>query len=202
MDSETHILYIADPMCSWCWGFAPVLAHLEAKLPHMPVRIILGGLAEDCEEPMEESMRQYIQQAWRDVGTRTGAEFNFDFWSQNAPRRSTWPACRAVVLARKQGLEHAMFRAIQRAYYLEAKNPSDDLVLAQIAEEVGMDRAAFLVELNSPATQAALEADFEIRRSIGAQSFPSLGLQRDAALELVHSGWCDPKTALRRIVTK
>ena len=24
-----HFLYVADPMCSWCWGFSPVIDKID-----------------------------------------------------------------------------------------------------------------------------------------------------------------------------
>lgn len=184
-------------MCSWCWGFAPVLAHLEAAFPSVAVEIVLGGLAPDSDQPMEDATRAYIQQAWRDVHARSGAEFNFDFWEQCAPRRSTYPACRAVVIARRFGLERAMFEAIQRAYYLQARNPSEAETLANLAAALGLDRDDFLLALQAEDTQAELEVDFQKRRKLGAHSFPSLGAEQNGQLQLLHSGWCEPQEIVK-----
>ena len=191
METESRLLYVADPMCSWCWGFAPILTHFEASFPNTSVQVVLGGLAPDSTEPMEPNMRAYVQQAWHDVGAKTGVEFNFDFWERCTPRRSTWPSCRAVVIARRFDLGGAMFREIQKAYYLQAQDPSNEETLADIAENLGMDRAAFIQELHAKATQIELNVDFEIRRSLGATSFPSLGVASQSKLELLHSGWAN-----------
>lgn len=177
-------------MCSWCWGFAPTINELRRSYP---VKIVLGGLAPDSDAPMADETRAYVQQAWRDVAATTGAEFNFDFWTQCAPRRSTYPANRAVVLARRQGLEWQMLKAIQHAYYLQARNPSDAPVLADLASEIGMDRDQFLAQLGAESTQSELEQDFELRASIGANSFPSIALRETGPSgggnRLIHSGW-------------
>jgi len=43
--SRAHLLYVADPMCSWCWGFAPVIADICAAFgDRLPVRPVMGGL--------------------------------------------------------------------------------------------------------------------------------------------------------------
>jgi len=191
MTNATTLYYVADPMCSWCWGFAPVLKELTNRLPDVPVQIVLGGLAADSDEPMANGMRQYVQQAWRDVRAASGVEFNFDFWTQCQPRRSTYPACRAVILARLQNLESPMFGAIQKAYYLQAKNPSDASTLADLAAELGMDREQFQLDLNAPATQQLLEKDFHQRHQLGANSFPSIGIRHRGKNQLIHRGWGD-----------
>ena len=42
------LYYVADPMCSWCFGFAPELAAIRAGLPaHIRLEYVMGGLARD-----------------------------------------------------------------------------------------------------------------------------------------------------------
>ena len=63
---------IVDPMCSWCWGFRSAWQALREELPSS-VQIIdlMGGLAQDTDQPMDEPTRQYVQNAWRTVASRT-----------------------------------------------------------------------------------------------------------------------------------
>jgi len=98
------LFYVHDPMCSWCWGFAPTFETVLSELPNsVKVNHLLGGLAPDSNDPMPESMQLSLQQTWQRIAeVIPGTEFNFDFWTQNAPRRSTWPSCRAVIAARRQ----------------------------------------------------------------------------------------------------
>lgn len=178
-------LYIAhDPMCSWCWGFRPTQDRLLAGLPE-DVRVIrlLGGLAPDCDQAMPEETRRYVQNAWRQVMQRIpGTRFNFDFWDRCIPRRSTYPACRAVLAARQMGAEEAddrMLRAIQEAYYLQARNPSDAATLIALAAETGLDPEAFAQHLGSARTEQLLQSELAQARALGLDSFPGLRLRTD-----------------------
>ena len=96
---------------------------------------VMGGLARDSDDPMPEETRAYVQMNWREVTKTTGAEFNWDFWRKCKPRRSTYPACRAVLAAgaQREDAVPEMFDAIQRAYYREARNPSDIDTLTAVA---------------------------------------------------------------------
>ena len=179
-------------MCSWCWGFAPTLAAIESAYPQYKIQLVLGGLAPDSVEPMDQATRDYVQRAWHDVGKTSGVKFNFDFWEKCSPRRSTWAACRAVISARRFELDREMFEAIQHAYYLEAKNPSDDEVLADIAQELSIPRTDFMESLNAKETQRLLEVDFALRQRLNTYGFPSLALFRDGKLTLLQSGYCAP----------
>jgi putative protein-disulfide isomerase len=166
-------------MCSWCWGYQRTWEQLRAALPEsVTVVNIVGGLAPDTDEPMPLELQKTISGYWAKVAEQTGAEFNFDFWKNCQPRRSTYPACRAVLAADKQQAEQAMIDAIQHAYYLRAMNPSDNNTLVTLAAELGLDEKQFSEDLTSPEIQAALEQDFALRRKIGVYSFPSLVLAR------------------------
>jgi putative protein-disulfide isomerase len=189
------LLYVVDPMCSWCWGFTEVRAQLSREFPELEWQLVMGGLAPDSDEPMDEATKSYVQEAWRAVAARTGAEFNHDFWTECAPRRSTYPSCRAVIVAGESGKAEEMLAAIQRAYYQEARNPSDTETLTALAADIGLDPASFESALGSVETQEKLDGHFALRSAVGAYSFPSIGLLDGDQARLLMSGWCDVETA-------
>jgi len=193
------LYYIADPMCSWCWGFVPELEQLRAELPaHIQLILVLGGLAADTVEPMPEETRRYVQSAWSAVAERTGARFNWEFWERCEPRRSTWPACRAVLAARalQEGAAEPMFAALQRAYYLEARNPSEEQTLLECAGELGLEREAFGQQLGSAAVAEALARDLALARSLGVRSMPSLVLRSGGWTRTLLQGYGSAKAVL------
>jgi len=184
MRSSTELIYIHDPMCSWCWGFRPCLTRLRSLLPaQVGFRSLLGGLAPDSEDPMPAQMQQQLQSTWRLIQQRIpGTRFNFDFWSLCQPRRSTYPACRAVLAARtlEPVTEDAMVLAIQQAYYLRAMNPSEEHTLVQLAGELGLPRTAFRALLHSESIAAQLQQQIAVARDLDVHSFPSLVLRTGA----------------------
>lgn len=186
---QATLYYVHDPMCSWCWGFEATRSRLFAALDgRVLVERLVGGLAPDSDQPMPEDMRQGLQQTWRRIQENIpGTRFNFDFWTQCAPRRSTYPANRAVLAARMQGLDFdpQMTQRIQQAYYLEARNPSDDATLIELAAEIQLDVERFSADLTNPKTQQALLAEIDRSRMLGIDSFPSLALT-DGNGDLAH----------------
>ena len=69
-----------------------------------------------------------------------------------------------------------MIEAIQRAYYLEARNPSEQATLVALAGEIGLDPKGFTAILEAPNTQRMLMDEITAARQLGANSFPSLRL--------------------------
>ena len=179
----TTLYYIHDPMCSWCWAFRPVLHETLAMLSeNIEVKYLVGGLAPDSDEPMDEDTQIMIQHHWQTIIQRVpGTRFNFDFWTMNTPRRSTYSACRAVLAAKNQNpnFEDPMVHAIQQAYYLHAKNPSDDDTLMACAESLGLNVEQFQSDLFAEETNVQLRAEFQLARSMPIRGFPSLVLEKN-----------------------
>ena len=162
-----------------------MLEDLLDKLPEdIRVKRLLGGLAPDSTAPMPAEMQQSIEATWRRIAeTIPGTLFNHDFWTRCAPRRSTWPACRAVIAARMQGdgFDAHMTRAIQLAYYTQARNPSDEDTLVELAGELGLDVLTFAADLHGKQVERQLQAEIALARQLQAGSFPGLVLKTGAA---------------------
>tara|TARA_B100001250_G_C19660148_1_gene726690 strand:- start:227 stop:811 length:585 start_codon:yes stop_codon:yes gene_type:complete len=165
-------------MCSWCWAFRSSLNILIEKLPQEINTIrLLGGLAPDSDVPMSENIREYVLENWRAIEEKVPeTKFNYDFWEKCEPRRSTYPACRAIIAARKQKkkFDIEMTLAIQKAYYLQAQNPSDYETLINLAEKIGADKNKFSKDVTSPETDKILKEEIQQSERLGLKSLPSL----------------------------
>lgn len=199
-DKTANLYYVHDPMCSWCWGYRPVWQELKAALPeNVEVVNVLGGLAPDNELPMPPELRHTIEGHWRRIHAMLGTEFNFAFWTDCHPRRDTYKACRAVVVAAASGLEEEMIEAIQRAYYLNATNPSEPETLAVLAGEVGLDETGFREQLFAEATEAEFRRQLQLARSLGVRSFPSLVLESGAGISPIPHDYHNHRSTLALI---
>lgn len=185
MPEKIKLFYSHDPMCSFCWAFRPIWVEIQKNLakrnPEIEIINIMGGLAPDSEEPMPENVKRKVQAAWQYIEQNIpGTHFNYDFWRLQQPRRSTYPACRAVIATRMldSGLEGKMILAIQQAYYMHAQNPSDEDTLVACAESIGLDGALFTRALHSAACEQAFEQDRIHSRNLGIGGFPSLVIAR------------------------
>lgn len=200
---HSRLFYIHDPMCSWCYAFNQSWAALQKDLPKdIQVVYLVGGLAPDTTEPMPPATQKIVQQAWQRIEqTVAGVQFNWDFWSRNTPMRSTYPACRAVLAAKKQRAEAApeMMRAIQMAYYQNAQNPSLPETLQACAAEIGLDVTVFSDDLASPQIESELQHDIQLARSMDVYSYPSLRLVHKDSMFPIAVDYLNHRTMLDAI---
>ena len=190
-------------MCSWCWGFSKTWSAIKSSLSdEISIQYVMGGLAPDSNEPMTDEMRDYIQTMWRKIERSVpGTKFNYDFWTNCSPRRSTYLACRAVIAIRKQNpsLEEQMINSIQHTYYIEAKNPSDDSTLIDLASKLDIDIEQFKKTLNNNETQSLLLEDISIAKQLGAQGFPSLFYKDFKEIRPLQIDYNNPRIILDQI---
>ena len=203
MSSTSRLFYIHDPMCSWCYAFNRSWAALRRDLPaQIEVVYVVGGLAPDTTEPMPLVVRTMVQQAWQRIEqTVPGVRFNWDFWSCTTPMRSTYPACRAVLAAKRQrtDCDAEMIGAIQTAYYQWAMNPSLTETLCACAHEIGLDVEQFRIHLASTHVEAALQRDLQLARESGVHSYPSLRLEHGQTLVPITIDYLDHRSMLDAI---
>ena len=175
---QPHLIYVADPMCSWCWGFSPVIDAVRQRFGEgLPVRLILGGLRPGTTEPLDEPSKRTIREHWEHVREASGQPFDFAFFDRKGFVYDTEPASRAVVVARRGGPDAALsgLEAVQRAFYAENRDVTDAEVLAGIAAaELGIDRSYFLAAFGSEEAQRETWTDFAIAQKAGIRGFPTL----------------------------
>jgi putative protein-disulfide isomerase len=106
-----------------------------------------------------------------------------------------------VIAAREQGDEYdaKMTARIQQAYYLEAKNPSDNSTLIELAADIGLDSERFSTSLVADSTEEKLSAEIQATREIGIDSFPSMVVLKADGLRHIGLNYTHPEVMLREI---
>jgi len=196
------LYHVYDPMCSWCWGYRKTWLKLSSALEAdgIIIKYQLGGLAPDSDVLMPIELQQTLQNIWRRIQQQLGTEFNFDFWTQCKPQRSTYPACRACLIARENGKEKEMLYAIQEAYYLQAKNPSLNSVLIALAEQIGLNKLEFKEQLDSNSTHQKLLQEITSSHQLPIQGFPSLVLLINEKIVPIDLDYLDWKVTYEQII--
>lgn len=189
-----HLVYFADPMCSWCWGFSPVIEAITREFgDDLPVRLVLGGLRPGNTAPMSDADRADIRQHWEHVHEASGQPFDFNFFQREGFVYNTEPASRAVVLLRRQSMTsgRAALARIHRAFYAENRDVTSTEVLAELAVELGMDEVDFKTQFNAENTLEETWQDFAIAQQSGVRGFPTLiaGIGDNQGYALVTNGF-------------
>lgn len=203
-----NLIYVVDPMCSWCYGFSKPLDELLAapgEFAPLQLALVMGGLRPFTTEPTPPERANELAGHWKHVAEASGQPF------AQAPHTAlhqpgfvydTEPAARAVVTVRKYWpkLVWRYLKAVQHAFYAEGKNVVQPEVLADVAESLGIARADFARAFASEDMREATKEDFAITQQWGIRGFPALIAEHGDHLHLVAQGYL-PIDALRQQLT-
>lgn len=189
-----NLVLFADPMCSWCYGFAPQLATvIEREQARQPVTLDLtmGGLRAYNAQVIDAASKAAILAHWKQVQEACGMPFNDAALQAPGFIYDTEPACRAVVAVRRIDTPKALdyYCAVQRAFYAEGRDTTRESVLVEVAIACGIDAGAMLQAFRSDAVKEATRHDFALTRSAGVAGFPTLCVDIDKKLYLLARGY-------------
>ena len=139
--NEKTLRYIADPMCSWCWGFAPIIKEVRLNYSeNLKIELVMGGLRSG-KLAMASGQRAEILNHWKAVNERTGQPFSFEGAMPEGFIYDTEPSCRGIVAMSliNPSLVFTLLESIQFGFYVEQKDVTNPKVLAQLAGKIGVD---------------------------------------------------------------
>lgn len=174
-----HLLYFGDPMCSWCWGFSPVLDEVVKSLnDNVTVHTIVTGLRTDTSQAWDEELRSYIRHHWINVQDRTGQPFDFSRFEDSKFVYNTEPACRAVVSARQlmPHVDFDFFKALQVRFYAHGQGIYEPEHFDAIAQNLGFLPDTYHAMFEDPDTRNRTQLDFALTREFGVAGYPSVVL--------------------------
>jgi putative protein-disulfide isomerase len=175
--TDRRLIYFSDPMCSWCYGFAPVIAAIRAEFGQaLPIQLVMGGLRPGTTEPMTEKSRTGVLEHWTHVTEASGQPFDPSILADGFVY-DTDPAARAVVLMR--GFDPTLvldfLERIHRAFYAEARDVTQPSVLGALAAEFGLDPEPFAEAVaNNEELKMAAWRDYAVAQRAGVTGFPTL----------------------------
>lgn len=193
--TKPTIVYVGDPMCSWCYGIASELANLlKFTLENgIDFKIMVGGLRPYGQEWNDE-FKGFLAHHWKEVSKKSGQKFDYEFLKRESFSYSTLPCCKAVVVMRhfigKQSEKVlGYFSDIQKAFFAKNQDPTDTEVLADIAQNYGIKKEIFIENFNDKDLENTTFAEFSQVQSLGVRGFPSVILFDDKKPMLIANGY-------------
>ncbi|GID28355.1 DsbA family oxidoreductase [Paractinoplanes brasiliensis] len=175
----------SDVVCPFCYLGNAVLKEAIEQFPHgssVEVRyhsfqLNPGFPAGDAVLADDYLARSYgmpkaqIEGSHAQLAAR-GAQSGLDYKFETAMMVNTLDAHRMIHLAKEHGRELTMVDRLFRAEFTEGLNLADHDVLAGLAAELGLDRAAALEALRAKAYEKDIRADLAQARQLGISGVP------------------------------
>jgi putative protein-disulfide isomerase len=194
---QTRLHYAYDPLCGWCYAAAPIVSALLAtgrvRLTLHGGGMLVGPRRRRMDEEFRHLIRFHEQRMHQLSGQPFGAPYTEGLLRDPSVVYDSGPPTAAILAAEAlAGRGAEMYAAIQRAHYVEGRKTMDVDVLASLAAELGVVRAAFHAQWDIEA--ARVEHHYAETRTwlarVGGQGYPTLAIEAAGRLQRVdHSAW-------------
>ncbi len=177
-----NLYYVTDPICSHCWAIEPVLGRfVEQYGDYFNFQAVMGGLLEKWHDGPIDPANGIFKPAdvaghWREVGEHSRMPIDGSLMIDN-PVQSSYPPSRVFkVIQQKHNDEIALqfLRRMREELFAFNQNISDQSVLIDIVNKLGLDGEAIVNEAEQGNGQLLLNEDFTLTRSLGARGFPTI----------------------------
>lgn len=199
---KAQLIYVADPMCSWCYGFAPEYTRVVNYFKtEVDFKLIMGGLRPYNTETIDDNMHHFLRKHWLEISERTGQPFSYDILEDSTFVYDTEPAARAVVVVRnlKPQEEFNYYKAVQAAFYAENKNTNETETFVTIAEQFNIKANDFRTKFESKEYKDLTRQDFINAQEMGVRGFPSVLLIQGDKLSVITNGYTGAENIIRKI---
>jgi putative protein-disulfide isomerase len=203
--SAEALVYDFDPLCGWCFAFAPSFQAAREAHPDLPVTLRYGGLVVDERVGPIAGHRSYLLAGFervRQVSGRTPSEaFLGGLLAHGIYISDSEPPCRAIYVMEQLAPVGAVgfAAALPDLHYIDGVALDDLDALAALAAEHGADPDRFVALWQSDEARAGVAAAFARHRAAGVVSYPTLRYRRGDRLALVAQGYASPADTVARI---
>lgn len=188
-----EIIYVGDPMCSWCWGISNHLRQLKEHFANYQFSIVVGGLRPGGGDPWNQEMKDFLKHHWEEVNKRSGQPFGEKLFELDQFNYDTEPSCRAVVASRKwlRDYEFDFYEAVSRKFYVENEDTKEIEFYRSICEQFAIPFEDFTAAFDSDEVKQETQAEFQLNRNWGVRGYPSVLFRIDKQLYQVSPGYSD-----------
>ncbi|WP_036041508.1 DsbA family protein [Leptospira alstonii] len=191
---QHSILYTADPLCPWCYGFGPILQKIREEYKNkIRFSLVLGGLRfENSAEFLTPELARTLKHEWKDAEFITKRPFRWGFLDGKNFRYDSFPACKAVISVQKIKPEIAFdyLNILSESFHFENQDPTSFRTFVALSEKFGISAEEFQSVFEEKETDMETRNDFYFGFSLGVSAFPSLIFSDGQESGILTRGFC------------
>ena len=176
-----ELLYVQDPLCSWCYGMSPVISRIQQEFAgRVDVSVMCSGMVEGAEvTPIAETWNE-LQNRLRQVEAVAGVQIGEAFWKLGEDGQYIFdsePPSRAIAIFRQ--LTQAPTRtvafahAVQTALFRDGKDLNEVATYVPLLAPFGVNVSDFAQRWPAPEMARATQQEFAAVARIGIEGLPT-----------------------------
>jgi putative protein-disulfide isomerase len=200
-ETKPQLIYVGDPMCSWCYGFSDELVEIAETFKNdVDFKVIVGGLRPFTKDPWDSDLQHFLRKHWIEIGKETGQKFNLEILNQPNFVYDTEPAARAYkVLESLKAPKLEIFKSIQELFYFHNTDPKTATAYVDICKKYKVSFDEFKTAFVSDDFKQLTKNDFQYSQQMGVRGFPSLVLIINNQATMITNGYQKAENIIQTI---
>lgn len=176
-----ELLYIYDPLCSWCYGMTPVIQRVQQAFKgRINVSVLNGGMVVGEQVGPIRERWPYIEASLATIEQIADVQFGEAFrklGEEGSYVQDSEPPCRALAIFRQLDTTQSeainFAHAIQKALFIEGQDLNDPATYDALIASYPVNASVFRQHLASANALAATQQEFAAVGRIGVKGFPT-----------------------------
>ncbi len=199
------IIYVYDALCSWCYGFSPVIqSFYDQYNSQFDFEILSGGMVLE-DKILGANQSEINSSLYKNIETLTGTQFGIAFLNHfengSVVFNSEKPSIALSII--KSILPDKAFQFahdLQKSIYYDGKSPIEYDIYRYLAVNFGIDPDEFIAKMNLPEFIDAAHYDFALGKQLKVEGYPAVLLQANESMfYLIAKGYTDFETLELRL---
>jgi len=206
---KVKIIYVYDAICGWCFGFSPTMAKLQTHYQDkIDFEIVSGGLRIGSNVGTINETGAYVKSAYKTVENTCGVKFGDAFINGTLQKgtmvlNSLPPAIALCIMKEKYPEKSFEFAGLlHKMIYVDGIEPENYEAYGTYASTFGYDKTEFNQKMKDSTYIKKAYKDFEYAQQLGANSFPTVLLEKDGKIETIINGFATFDRAKKLIDSK
>lgn len=199
---KPKIVYVADPLCSWCYGFQVEIDQVMEKYKDVAnFEILVGGMGTENKKTVTPEFAGSLQLHWAEVKEETGQKFDPKILKTKGLIYNSEPICRAIVTAKSMDSTKGILvhKTLQKAFFAENKNVTQLSEIQPYMAQLGLDTALFAQKYVSEEMRLATKKEFDRVDNNGIDGFPVLLLVSEKKTVVITDGYAKFKRINKKL---
>ncbi len=202
---KPKIYYVYDPLCGWCFAYAPIMTKLSQEFKDQVEFVVIPGgmIVGENVRPIRE-IAPYLLQAIPEFEEISGVKMGEPYMAmlkEGSYIASSYRPSLAMVVFKSfnTGRDVEYAHKVQQSYFIEAKDIMGDSLYMDLARQFEISPDEFMKRMADTSYQSKTQDHFDFAAYLNTKGFPALvGKSGDSYIKITY-GYLSEEESRKKI---
>jgi putative protein-disulfide isomerase len=204
--AKPKIYYVYDPLCGWCFAYAPIMEKLAQEFKDQVEFVVVPGgmIIGENVRPIRE-IAPYLLQAIPSLEEISGVKMGEPYIAlvkEGSYIASSYQPSLAMVVFKSfhTGRDVEYAHKVQQSYFIEAKDIMGDSLYKELAVQFEVSPEEFMKRMSDTAYQSKTQEHFDFAAYLNTKGFPALVGKSGDSYQKITYGYLSAEESRKKIL--